>query len=177
MLTNQHLRGKIDLLIFQQVYFCKVKSIMVRRFEAFTLGLSRLNAGWSKLAAQELKPYGLKGTDAVYLVALHKHKDGLSSVNLCEICNKDKAEVSRAVAMLEEKGIVMREHVSKNGYRAKIMLTQKGNDVTCAIRERIQLAVEQGGSGLTDEQREHFYYALQVIADNLYEINKTGLSE
>ncbi len=150
---------------------------MVKRFEAFTLGLSKLNSGWSKLAAEELKPYGLKGTDAVYLVALYKHKEGLSSVNLCEICNKDKAEVSRAVSALEKKGIVIRENVTKNGYRAKIKLTEQGTEVTCAIRGRIQLAVEQGGSGLTDEQREHFYYALQVIADNLYEINKIGLSK
>ena len=149
---------------------------MVKRFEAFALGLSRVNSAWNKLAVQELKAFGLKGNYAVYLVALSKHHDGLTSANLCEICNKDKAEVSRAVSTMENKGIVIRESVTGNGYRARIKLTEKGKEISVALRKRIQLAVEQGGSGLTEEQREHFYLALQVIADNLNQINKNGLS-
>ena len=149
---------------------------MVKRFEAFTLGLSRVNSAWNKLAVEELKKLGLQGNYAVYLVALSKHEDGLTSAKLCEICNKDKAEVSRAVSTLEKKDIVLRENATGNGYRARIKLTKKGTEITNALRERIQLAVERGGSGLTDEQRDHFYLALQVIADNLNEINQNGLS-
>ena len=149
---------------------------MVKRFEAFALGLSRVNSAWNKLAVEELKKLGLKGNYAVYLVALWKHEDGLTSANLCEICNKDKAEVSRAVSTLEKKNIVLRENTTGNGYRARIKLTQTGKEITHALRERIQLAVEKGGNGLSDEQRDHFYLALQVIADNLNDINQNGLS-
>lgn len=148
---------------------------MVKRFEAFTLGLSRVNSGLNKLASEELKSFGLKGNYAVYLVALSKNEEGLTSANLCEMCNKDKAEVSRAVSTMEKKGIVVRESVTKNAYRARIKLTKTGKEISDALRQRIILRVEQVGKGLTDEQRDHFYLALQVIADNFNKINQNEL--
>ena len=47
--------------------------------------------------------------------------------------------------------------------------------MTYALRERIKLAVEKGGAGLTEEQRDNFYTALETIAANLKEISDTGL--
>lgn len=175
MLTNQHLCGKIDLLIFQQVYFCRKVSKLIGRFEVFTLGLSELSTAWNKIATEELKPFGLKGGYVVYLIALYKTPEGLTSARLCELCNRDKAEVSRAVSALEKKGMVVRETATGNGYRARIQLTKEGRAVTCALRERIKLAVEKGGTGLSEEERDHFYSAMQTIARNLKEISRNGL--
>ncbi len=148
---------------------------MVKRFEALTLGLSRVTYELNKLAAEELKPYGLKGSYLVYLVALSKYEEGLTSANLCDICHKDKAEVSRAVSEMEKKNVVARQNNTANGYRAKIKLTPNGTEIANAMRERIYLGVEQGGNGLSEEERNHFYFALQMIADNLSKINQTGL--
>ena len=106
---------------------------MVGRFEIFTLALSEILSSWNKIASDELKPYGLKGSYVVYLIALYKATEGLTSVNLCEMCNKDKAEVSRAIKSLEEKGFVVRENVTVNGYRAKITLMKENK--YCAFRE------------------------------------------
>ncbi len=148
---------------------------MVGRFEVFTLGLSELTSGWNKIATDELKPFGLKGGYVVYLIALYKSEEGHTSAELCDLCNRDKAEVSRAVSALEKKGLVVREQIACNGYRARIRLTDEGRQITYALRERIKLAVEKGGSGLTEEEREHFYFALQTIAKNLKDISREGL--
>ena len=148
---------------------------MIGRFEIFTLALSEISSSWNKIASDELKPYGLKGAYVVYLIALYKAKEGLTSVNLCEMCNKDKAEVSRAIKFLEEKGFISRENVTVNGYRARITLTEHGKNVTYALRERVKLAVEKGGKGLSEEEREGFYSALEIISSNLKEISKEGL--
>ncbi len=148
---------------------------MVGRFEIFTLSLSEILTSWNKIATDELSPFGLKGSYVVYLIALYKSTDGLTSANLCEICNRDKAEVSRAVSEMEKKGILERTNVTVNGYRAKITLTQEGREITSAIRERVKLAVEKGGKGLSGEQREKFYEALQIISENLKEISREGL--
>lgn len=148
---------------------------MIGRFEIFSLGLSQITSSWSKIATEEMKHFGLKGSSAVYLIALYKSEEGLTCANLSEICHRDKAEVSRAVSMMEKKGLVVREQVAGNGYRAKIRLTKEGRESTYALRERVKLAVEKGGKGLSDEEREHFYYALQVIAKNLQEISREGL--
>ncbi len=109
------------------------------------------------------------------MIALYKNADGLTSANLCEICNKDKAEVSRAIARMESKGIVIRENTTVSGYRAKIKLTDEGREATKILRERIKLAVQKGGNGLTDEQRGIFYMSLEKIASNLKEMSKKGL--
>lgn len=148
---------------------------MVGRFEVFTLGLSEIMSSWNKIATDELKPFGLKGTYVIYLIALYKHPEGLTAANLSEMCNRDKAEVSRAIKALESKSFVVRENVTVNGYRAKITLTDEGYRVTTAVRERIKLAVEKGGEGLSETQREDFYTALETIGKNLKKISREGL--
>ena len=150
---------------------------MVGRFEVFTLGLSEIMSSWNKIATDELKPFGLKGTCVIYLIAMYKHPEGLTAANLSEMCNRDKAEVSRAIKTLESKNFIVRENVTVNGYRAKITLTDEGYCVTTTVRERIKLAVEKGGEGLTESQREDFYLALETIAKNLKDISKNGLEQ
>ena len=148
---------------------------MTGRFEIFTLALSEMTSSWNKIATEELKPYGLKGGYIVYLIALFKKPDGLTAANLCEICNKDKAEVSRAIKALEGSGFVTRTNTTVSGYRASITLTEKGREITHALRERIKLIVEKGGAGLTENQREVFYDALSTISENLKAISKEGI--
>ena len=148
---------------------------MIGRFEIFSLGLTQLTAAWNKIANEELRPFGLKGRASVYMIALYKSEEGLTITNLCELCHRDKAEASRIISEMEKKGLVTREQGSSNGYRAKIRLTEEGKKATYELRERIKMAVEKGGNGLSDEEREHFYYALQVIAKNLQEITREGL--
>lgn len=148
---------------------------MVGRFEIFTLGLSELTSSWNKIATDELKPFGLKGSYVVYLIALYKHPEGLTAANLSEMCNRDKAEVSRAIKAMEQKKIVARDCNVSNGYRAKITLTEEGYRATKEIRERVKLAVEKGGEDLSEQQRESFYTALRVISENLKKISREGL--
>ena len=148
---------------------------MVGRFEVFTLGLSEIMSSWNKIAAEEMKAFGLKGTYVIYLIALYKHPEGLTAANLSEKCNRDKAEVSRAIASFENKGLVQRENTTVNGYRAKITLTEQGREATRTLRERVKLAVEKGGDGLSEAERESFYNALEKIAVNLKKISREGL--
>lgn len=148
---------------------------MIGRFETFTLSLSRLTSYWNKIATEEMASHGLKGAYIVYLIALYKTENGLTAANLCEMCVKDKAEVSRAMKAMEEKGLVKREQTTSKSYRARITLTDEGRKMTYDLRERIKLAVEKGGAGLTEEERDVFYRGLETISANLKEITKVGL--
>ncbi len=147
----------------------------VGRFEVFTLALSEMTSNWNKIAADEMKKYGLKGACVIYLIALYKMPDGLTAANLCEMCNRDKAEVSRSLKALENSGFITRTNTTVNSYRAKITLTEEGRNITRELRERIKLITEKGGSGLSEEQREIFYNALATISQNLKKITKEGL--
>lgn len=143
---------------------------MIGRFEVFTLALSEMTSSWNKIATEELKPYGLKGSCIIYLIALYKIPQGLTAANLCEMCNRDKAEVSRAVKSLEDKGFVVRTNTTVSGYRASITLTDEGKKITYELRERIKQLVEEGGKGLSEEEREIFYDVLARISCNLKSI-------
>lgn len=147
----------------------------IGRFEVFTLALSEIMSNWNKIATDELRPYGLKGGYVVYLIALFKAPHGLTAANLTQMCNRDKAEVSRAIRALEEKGFVTRTNTTATNYRACIALTEKGRQVTHTLRERVKLVVEKGGEGLSDSEREIFYSSLEIISKNLKTISEGGL--
>ena len=145
---------------------------MIGRFETFTLAISEISQCWNKIAEEEMKAYELKGAYAIYLVALYRNSDGITAAELCSLCNKDKAEISRAVSVMEKKGLIKKEGAQ---YRAKIMLTEDGKKLSSRVRERVIIAVEAGGFGLSDEERDVFYHSLEVISSNLKKISKDGL--
>ena len=96
---------------------------------------------------------------------------------ICDICEKDKAAVSRTLAELEENGLVLRTARNGSRYRALLTLTEKGKDAARTVNEKAQIAVELAGAGLDDAQREVFYAVLDVIAGNLHTICKEGLKD
>ena len=148
---------------------------MVDRFERFTYAIVEINRYWHKIAADEMSKYGLKGPFAHYLITLYRYPDGVTSVQLGELCDKNKADVSRALAILEEKGLAVRETQNNSYYRAKIKLTAKGRAAAEQVQQIAESAVGKGGKGLTDEQRQIFYEALERIAANLRQVTLNGL--
>ena len=148
---------------------------MIGRFEVFSLSLSEILTSWNKIATDEMKRFDLKGAYVIYLITLFKHPEGLTAANLCELCNKDKAEVSRALSVMEKKGLILRDASVPRGYRANITLTETGKKATNSLRKRIKLAVEKGGEGLSEKQRDDFYSSLETICNNLRKISKEGL--
>lgn len=150
---------------------------MIDRFEKFTFVIDEISNYWNKIASDEMKKYELKGPYALYLTTLYNHPEGITATRLCEICHKDKSEVSRAVSCMIGKGIVERVEVNNNAYRALLKLTETGKVSAEHIRSRANLAVELGGMGMSDEQRSIFYDSLDLIASNLRKISKEGLPE
>ena len=147
---------------------------MVDRFERFTYAIVEINRYWHKIAADEMSKYGLKGPFAHYLITLYRYPDGVTSVQLGELCDKNKADVSRALAILEEKGLAVRETQNNSYYRAKIKLTAKGRAAAEQVQQIAERAVGIGGKGLTDEHRQIFYEALERITANLRQITLNG---
>lgn len=145
---------------------------MIDRFEKFSAAISEISRYWHKIAADEMERYELKGPYAVYFTTLSRFSEGITAAKLGELCSRDKADVSRAVATLEKKELVAKEGTN---YRAILKLTEQGRRVAEQINKKAEAAVAFGGMGLTDEQRESFYSALDRITANLQELSKKGL--
>lgn len=150
---------------------------MLNRFERFSLAISEINRCWHKLAAEELAKYELNSPHAVYLNTLYQHADGITAAKLGELCGKNKADVSRMVSILEKKGLVKKESTGANLYRARLKLTEEGKEAARHVQERAALAVELAGAGLSEQDREAFYRALERITANLQKLSKEGLPQ
>ena len=145
---------------------------MIDRFERFSLAISEISRCWHKIAADEMEKYGLKGSHAVYLTTMCRYPDGITAARLCELCAKDKADVSRMMTIMEKKELVVKEGSS---YRAQLKLTPAGLEAAEHVRRRATVAVENASRGLTPERRAVFYEALELIASNLQNICEEGL--
>lgn len=148
---------------------------MISKYELFSNSVACLSRDIQKLERMEMAKYGLKGPHAQCLLALSRYPEGLIATQLCELCEKDKAAVSRIVAELEEGGLVRRLEQNGSRYRAPLVLTPSGQEAAGAVSRTAKLAVEQAGAGLTDGDREVFYRVLGLIAENLHAICRDGL--
>lgn len=145
---------------------------MIERFERFSFALSELSRYWHKIAGEEMERYGLKGPQCIYLLTLYRHPEGVTATRLGELCGKDKADVSRMMTMMAQKGLILKTGPS---YRALLRLTEAGKAAAEQVQYRAATAVELGGKGLTEENREIFYQVMEQIAQNLRTISRSGL--
>ena len=150
---------------------------MLSRFARFSLAISEIDRCWHKLAADAMAEYDLNSPHAVYLTTLYNFPEGITAAKLGELCCKNKADVSRMIGILEKKGLVRKESVGGNLYRAKLLLTDEGKHAAEYVQKRAALAVELAGSGMTDEEREVFYRCLELITSNLQTLSKEGLPQ
>ena len=150
---------------------------MIDRFEKFSFAISEIHRFWHKIASDEMTKLGLKGPHVVYLVALKRFPEGITAAELSELCGRDKSDVSRAVASMEEIGLVKKQGINQTFYRAKLVLTNEGKRAAAHISQRAGVAVEMGGKGLSEDERKNLYDALELIASNLSAISKEGLPE
>lgn len=150
---------------------------MVSRFEQFTGSISAIYRYIQKIERDDLEKFGLRGVYAQYLLAIERFPEGVTAAELCEICDKDKAAISRVVSELLSKGLVSRQRVNDNLYRAKLTLTDLGRQAARVVKRRAEVAVELAGEGLTDADRKIFYATLDKITANLQQISREGIPE
>lgn len=150
---------------------------MLSRFAQFSFVISGINRYIQKLERDELIKYGCKGAFAQYLVALQHHPEGLTAAQLCEICDKDKAAVSRMVAEMVEKGLVTRSGEGAKLYKAHIFLTDDGQKAAEFVSQKARAAVKAVGGEMSDEERSTLYTLLDRISANLETLSKDGIPE
>ena len=149
---------------------------MESRYELLSGSISSMYHDIQKIERVEMAKYGLKGPHAQCLLAMKRHPEGITSARLCEVCDKDKAAISRTLAELEAAGMVIRENRNGSKYRASLMLTAQGQAAAEAVVEKARLAVEKAGTGFGEEEREVFYRVLSLIAGNLHKLCREGMS-
>lgn len=144
---------------------------MKKRFETFTVLINRISRNIRKIKNQEMAEYHLKSSHISCLYYLYTG-DHITATDLCELCEEDKATISRALDYLETNGYLTCESKSAKRYKSPFILTEKGLEVGKKIARKVDNVLEETGVGLTEEERDAFYRSLSIISENIESVAK-----
>lgn len=147
---------------------------MLSRYERLSSAISEISRLINRISADVMKAYGLKGSWAKYLLVMHRHRMGLTAARLCLLCERNKSDASRALSELEELGLIMK--ASNSRYRARLILTERGNEIALGIASRAMEVISFVGKDISEEEREIFYHSLDSISKNLEAIEDGAMS-
>ena len=150
---------------------------MIERFEQFVSYISMIHRDIQRIEREEMEKLGLKGAYAQYLVAMHRYPEGITAADLCEVCDKDKAAVSRALAEMELHGLLQKMGERENRYRAMLKLTEKGREAAEFVCRKAVSAVQIAASEIDDETRKIMYRCLRSVSSRVQLICKEGLPD
>ena len=150
---------------------------MLQRFEQFSSAISSIYHAIQKLERDEMVKYGLRGPYAQYLVAMSRCPDGITAARLGQVCDKDKAAVSRAVTEMEKHGLLHKLSGRENQYRAMLRLTEKGRHAAEYVCTKAISAVQIAADGIDEETRTALYRALRSVSRQMQFICREGLPE
>lgn len=143
---------------------------MEERFKTFTLLIANVNRCIRKIKTEEMLEYDLKSPHVSCLYYLYKSEEPLTAKELCDICEEDKANVSRSIKYLEQNDYVVCYAKCQKRYQTPMELTPKGREIGKRIAEKIDRVLDCASDGLTDEERCNMYHCLTVVQDNLLKI-------
>ncbi len=142
---------------------------MQERFKTFTLLIAKISRCIRKIKTEEMAEFDLKSTHVSCLYYLYTMQS-LTAKELCEVCEEDKAAVSRSLEYLEKNGYLEAMEKEHKKYKRPLELTEKGLQTGKHISERIDSILETSSDGVSEEERNVLYLSLFQISENLQKI-------
>ena len=138
----------------------------MERFKTFTVLIAKINRNIRKIKNEEMLEFGLKSPHVSCLYYLYKN-ESLTAKELSDICDEDKAAISRSIDQLEKLGYLSCNSESKKRYKAALSLTDEGRIIAEKITEKIDSVLDFVGEALEEDERLRFYKSLSAVCDTL----------
>ena len=142
---------------------------MEERFKVFTTLIANINRSIRRIKSEEMSEFNLKGIHVTCVYYLYK-EDGLTVKQLCDVCEEDKANISRAAEHLEECGYIEKRPKDAKRYKSPLVLTESGVEIGNIIAGKIDGILSKASAGLSDGDREALYKSLGAVCENLQRI-------
>ena len=139
---------------------------MLDRFSTFTVLVDKLKRSIRKIKTEEMAEFELKSPHVSCLYYLYRYET-LTSKELAEICEEDKAAISRSLDYLEENGFIVCGKEMHKRYKSPFLLTEQGKEVAKKIVEKVDHILEEASRGLSEEDRSIMYRGMAIISENL----------
>ena len=135
------------------------------RFNSFTNLISSLYHSIYVIKDEETEEWGLKSSHVSCIYNIFKY-NGLSQVELCEVCGENKAAISRTVAYLSDNEYI-KVQSGEMKYKRKYFLTPKGLNIAELVEKKIEGYIYKASGEIKEEDRETMYRCLEIIDNNL----------
>lgn len=142
------------------------------RFILFSGYIEETYKSIQKIKAEHMGSFGLRSTDAMCIVVLSMHKEGLTATELAALSKVDKAVISRAVKTLLSANAIAYEGTGKKNYRTRLVLTEEGRKIAENMSDMAEDAVLAVSSDIHPEQLKEFYKIFGIMNRNLKEYAK-----
>ena len=140
---------------------------MKARYDTFTLLINKASRNIRRIKTEETYELNLKSPHVSCLYYMYKNANPMTAKELCDICDEDKASISRSIDYLERNNYISCESKTEKRYKSPLTLTEKGIQASKIIAKKIDDIVDIAGAGLTEENRKIFYESLALISNNL----------
>ena len=135
-------------------------------FDLICVEAKRLLKSIQSMKSRKMAEYGLKGSTAQCLCRISENAQGLNASEISACLGIDKAQVSRCMAELSEKGLVFRNECEGKQYRQKYCLTPSGADVVKDIIKTSLDIRDRISKGVCEEDAAAFYRVLEILCRN-----------
>ena len=142
------------------------RSVLQERFQTFTICISRINRSVRRIKTKVMSGFNLKAPHVSCIYYLYV-SGGLTTMELCEICDEDKGGISRSIESLQRDGYIVKPNCDTKRYKSPLLLTEKGKEVGKFLCEKIDEVLAEASLGLSDEDRNILYKGLGLISKNL----------
>ena len=139
---------------------------MEERFKTFTTLITDISRKIRKIKNEEIEIFNLKAPHVSCIYYLYINGD-MTSKELTDLTDEDKANVSRSIEYLEKNGFITCNSDTQKRYRAPLLLTEKGKEVGEYIVNKVDTYLEKASRGITEEMRINMYDSLILISKNL----------
>ena len=138
----------------------------MERFETFTVLIAKISRNIKKIKNQEMAEYGLRSVHVSCLYYLYS-EESLTATELCELCEEDKATISRALDHLEKNGFIVRTPDENDARISRVRLTEEGRAQCEKARRIFDETCHQMLDGLDDSSISQLSALLTRIQENL----------
>ena len=147
-------------------------SMQENRFELFDVSMSLICKSIQKIKSELMQSYGLKSSHVLFMVQLGEREDGLTASELSRAGHMDKAQISRVVSELTDKGYIAR--CAGNGQKSKnkFTLTESGKRIAKDLDCLIDNALEYVSGSIPKPDLEVSYRTLFTISDKLFSLTE-----
>ena len=146
--------------------------MLENRFELFDVSMSLICKSIQKIISEIMQSYGLKSSHVLFMVQLGEQEDGLTASELSRAGHMDKAQISRVVSELTDKGYITKCSGTGQKYRNKFKLTEAGRRIAKDLDLLIEKAFEYVSGSIPKADLDVFYRTLFTISDKLFSLTE-----